>query len=805
MYRGAPTGAGARSIGSTRVVHPAIRHLPPPSGTSQVAFRDAPSGGATAQEEEVQARHQAAEPFSAHGAFQPPKREAGTTYTKEQMSQWQYPEYDASFDDPKWLKEQFRKEREDPRENANFYLDPSDPEFFNNAARRPYAKALLRSEEHFNTRKNLWLEQFDNVRLMNDSRGFVGASLEQCAAEIKRLVAPMLKYRIVEILLMHVEQRAKELNVPFEEQIEDAEHKDALQDFRRTADSSGARGMEDLFRAWEFRCTRQHLENQAKEERELRLKGGAIGTMEELKDSMVEASKCKQDGVVEWSQGNVEDAIASWRKGHKVLYKVRAPDTHMEENKARNELHIALLKNLAQAAIKLGNWNEALEAADMAVVIDDQDHKAWFRKACALEGLGRLAEVERCLIAIDGIAVGRPDRDRIQQDTQTKREKIKTLANRDEASQKRMLQGGVKHALFSEERSTQAPALEARAGPPLISHKVKVVDIDDKTRKRLTKEAAEDLLGELKEAYGDATFRKQVRKLAQDVNDQGEFIAYLNKVAIHVQKPVLERFGFAPNDVGVTEMRRAVQDHTKAKDSDPKMRALAEETLQALYGDFYEVVRGVGLHPELRAPEARARRKADDGGGGGSSGSDAEAGVDAEALPPCLHWTGRPLSYMPGLTADERVKAEELQARRLRPICTRPGEDTEASRLQRMLREDGRRGGTAAMGSGGGARRGGAAGAGLAVGGGATGRSTSGAGGEEEGAGAPATAAARPRVTAAERKEIWSELGKAMAGTDAAAMRAVVDRAVQAGFSAITIRSAKKRLEALGGDVSDLQ
>jgi len=54
-----------------------------------------------------------------------------------------YPEYDAKFDDPDWMREQLRKENEDPRENANFFLDPSHPDFFNNIARRSVRKGPI--------------------------------------------------------------------------------------------------------------------------------------------------------------------------------------------------------------------------------------------------------------------------------------------------------------------------------------------------------------------------------------------------------------------------------------------------------------------------------------------------------------------------------------------------------------------------------------------------------------------------------------------------------------------------------------
>merc|ERR1719281_655000 len=107
------------------------------------------------------------------------------------------------------------------------------------------------------------------------------------------------------------------------------------------------------------------------------------------------------------------------------------------------ELHGAVLRNLAQACIKLEKWAEGIEAADDAIKIDDQDHKAWFRKACALEGLGKIEEIEACLQQVDDISVGRTDRDRIQKETKLKREKILSIKEKDDKFQKRILMNGV--------------------------------------------------------------------------------------------------------------------------------------------------------------------------------------------------------------------------------------------------------------------------------------------------------------------------------------------------------------------------
>merc|ERR1719401_284559 len=160
--------------------------------------------------------------------------------------------------------------------------------------------------------------------------------------------------------------------------------------------------------------------------------------------------KCRKDGYIDWHKGNIEEALSSWRQADDHLKRHRLPDDHTYGNKMVADLHGIILKNIAQAAIRLGYWTEALEAADDALRIDDQDHKAWFRRACALEGLGRFEEEEKALARIEELAVGRPDRDRIQKDTQLKREKIQTIKDKDSKSQKRILLNGVENNLFSE-------------------------------------------------------------------------------------------------------------------------------------------------------------------------------------------------------------------------------------------------------------------------------------------------------------------------------------------------------------------
>ncbi|CAE7640708.1 unnamed protein product [Symbiodinium pilosum] len=602
--------------GITNWVHPAVALLPPPGGSNTVSFRDGQENGdADVQHQRElkfpeQSNSQAlslaeisglAKPRAVPPAFIPPTQ--NNVYTKEQLKDWGYPEYDSKYDDAGWLSQQFRREADDPRENPNFFLTHEDPEFWNNAARKPHMKALMQSDDHWKLRKNTWLQQFQEVQTTNQFRRELADCLDECTMATRRLVTPMLHYRAVEAYLMQVVRQAQERGVPFPQFVEAPETQRMLFDFRNTVDTEGDKGADRIFQDWHQRGLK---EKAAADERRKIQGPQADSSMKEVHDGLSFATKYRKDGVVEWERGNAEDALKAWRLGCEALERIRVPETHASEQKFFSEVRVALLKNRALAALKLNCWQEALEAAEDVLKTDDQDHKAWFRKACALEGLGRLQEVEKCLKMIDSIAVGRPDRDRLERETSAKREKVQALLSRDEASQQRMLKLGLQKGLFSQERSADASvptkAQKALPQPDVLSQTPALQNLDDTSRKRLTHDGAEELLKELELAYSEPNFREQVRKLARDVNDQEEFVQYLNQVALPVQKPVLERWGFEATEVGVTEMRRAIQDHTVGDDA--KLKRQAQATTRALYGEMYNAVRGGKSARERGAPTA---------------------------------------------------------------------------------------------------------------------------------------------------------------------------------------------------------
>ena len=95
------------------------------------------------------------------------------------------------------------------------------------------------------------------------------------------------------------------------------------------------------------------------------------------------------------------------------------------EHKWLTDSHLACLKNKSQAALRLELFQTALDAANDALKLDIEDHKAWYRKLQAEKGLGKFKEAEESLLRLEDIAQWCPDRRRILKDCETERKLLK--------------------------------------------------------------------------------------------------------------------------------------------------------------------------------------------------------------------------------------------------------------------------------------------------------------------------------------------------------------------------------------------
>lgn len=380
-----------------------------------------------------------------------------------------------------WMLRQIELEKVDPRVNPNLLLDETDQEFWDNASRKPYAKAILRSEQHWLQRRKLWLRQYGQVALANMMREELAAELETCPPSVKRLVMPILKYKITEIALTNSLNLARAQQLPLSEILQRPDQVHQLQSLRLKLEDGGPQVAEQLLEEYNARATDRIRTNASIKQEEERSTPVVLDsdTMAKL---MNQAQKLRKDGYIEWHKGAVEEAFRSWCEAEAHLYRKRLPEGDAG-NAMVSDLHCILLKNIAQAAIKLGHWSDALRASDDALAIDDEDPKAWFRRACALEGLGRYPEAKEALEHIEALAVGRPDRARLVRDVGTRREQIDSLTAKHTQTERLAMCRALKQRVFAEDT---VPSLEMNGS---LDHVLdQASDEDDKELQQLEEE-----------------------------------------------------------------------------------------------------------------------------------------------------------------------------------------------------------------------------------------------------------------------------------------------------------------------------
>jgi len=299
-----------------------------------------------------------------------------------------------------------------------------------------------------------------------------------------------------------------------------------------------------------------------------------------------------------------------------------------QENQDLKVMHRACLNNKANAALKMDHWQQALQASESALRIKQDDEKALFRKAQALEGLGRTTEALEALAEVEQIAEDLPDdiRESIMEDVETTREHIRDVERRAAADFGQMLKkmgdkevfGGGRFlpdgsspppaltgdeerqlkrmkdkqeylaakAKYEAEQRKQAgkPALELNAVHMPTPNRPAALGQRSSVQRSvtLTRAQAEQLLQELLTAYSCESFQQKVHTEAREASfEMQPFLRRLKRCAFSVQEPVLQKWGFDPTEEGLQEMMLCLGDHTLR--SEP-LRKLADETTKMLYG-----------------------------------------------------------------------------------------------------------------------------------------------------------------------------------------------------------------------------
>mmetsp|Transcript_107631 Transcript_107631/g.299830 ORF Transcript_107631/g.299830 Transcript_107631/m.299830 type:complete len:493 (-) Transcript_107631:336-1814(-) len=473
--------------------------------------------------------------------------------------------------------------------------DANSEAFWNEFMRRPDAKAKYEAEARLKEKKRIWLEERKAIEERGEQRKKVADALDEAPADIKKLIAPMFHIRIVEQYLWDVYVDCQKKKRSFVERLRDEQVQSELLHYRTNFQEGGERRMLDLEQ--ESLALNREIWKDEEKKREIIPQPIDIHT---LKDLLMFGQECKREGNEKFKEGLYEEALYIYSQGDDAMKKWSV-DKHLKnEHKWLQDYHLACLKNKAQAAIKLELFQTALDAAEAALKIDIEDHKAWYRKVQALKGLGKFKEAEESLVRLEDVAQWCPDRRRILRDCESERKSIKIAHAKYKVGTKEMLGKAFEAGVFSidrekelEEATKQVEGPPQETRPPLDTAKpkkaieaAKLPEQAPVERKiQLTAALAGDLMDELAEAYSQKWFQERVHKCARDSGfERSVFLLRLKDVAFEVQKPVLKKWGFEGNEQGVREMTAAIRDHAANGEMPAWLKKKQDKCLELLYG-----------------------------------------------------------------------------------------------------------------------------------------------------------------------------------------------------------------------------
>eukprot|EP00928_Gymnodinium_smaydae_P023424 TRINITY_DN1933_c1_g2_i2.p1 TRINITY_DN1933_c1_g2~~TRINITY_DN1933_c1_g2_i2.p1 ORF type:complete len:552 (+),score=172.26 TRINITY_DN1933_c1_g2_i2:65-1657(+) len=458
--------------------------------------------------------------------------------------------------------------------------------------------------------------------------------LMKCATKVKHLISPMFRYKITQRYLWQQLCEARSDGSLFCDRLRQPQVYNRLLAIKAeiTAGPYGVAGWqaeeeveEDLMDKFvvEADCVPGGINGEAPERRQVLDARETQGVLEF-------GQRLKREGNEAFRNENWEAAITRYSQGDEML-KNFAAEPHLEaQNAELKTMHRACLNNKATAALQMDQWQSALKAAEDALRIKQDDEKALFRKAGALEGLGRTREALETLDEVAEIAEDIEDlelRASILADVGERSEAIKDVERRAAADFGRMLKRMGEKEVFGGNRflpdgTSPAPALTGEEERQLkrmkdrqeyLAEKAKYMAEQRRQQGKpaialaeepliptpnaarplaaarhversvtLTGKQAQQLLEELLATYSDEAFQEKVHKCARAVLFEMEpFLRRLKRVAFTVQEPLLQKWGFDPTEEGLQEMMLCLGDHTSKSDA---LKALAEQSTIALYG-----------------------------------------------------------------------------------------------------------------------------------------------------------------------------------------------------------------------------
>lgn len=508
--------------------------------------------------------------------------------------------------------------------------DITKPEYWNKLMQRAEVQQLMRKKIQYKGSLEKTQAAKAEQLVRKQRRYELMDALMQSSTAVKHLVSPMFRYKITQKYLWKVYEEAKREGKRFPDKIRTPQVYHRLQAIKAeiTAGPFGVAGEaaaeeveEDLMDRFvvEADCIPGGVNGEAPERKQVLDAREMAGVLEF-------GQQIKREGNEAFQDENWEGAYTRYCQGDELLNHFLAEPHLEQENKELKTLWRQCLNNKANAALKTDQWQAALKASEDALKIKQDDEKALFRKAMALEGLGKTDLALEALDEIEEIANDMEPEHRamLMDDVTERRQVIKDIDKKAAKDFSNMFKAMGDKKVFGEGRflpdgTSPSPKLTDEQKKKIKQQEEREMMMEHMARQHrieqglppepteeeiaenrriqnlpnpprpmaprsveLTHNQAENLLDELLTAYSDPNFQTKVHKDAKSVHLEFQpFMKKLKKTAFKVQQPILAKWGFDESEEGLQEMLACLQDHT-AKDKELKKKA--DECVKMLYG-----------------------------------------------------------------------------------------------------------------------------------------------------------------------------------------------------------------------------
>lgn len=432
-------------------------------------------------------------------------------------------------------------------------------------------REFLKTDEAQEAIKETTHEEFDELRdryertqKPQELRELAEALMDS-SRDVKKVVAPLLKYEFAQRMLYHILCECKRGGRDFSEHLSGRGILSQLEKLADEIRADPARGHAINDEWW--RLMSSTVDAPVARATDVKM----------IAEAMNQAQMYCEMGNTKFEQGDVQTALDRYTMGVDTVCAIAEDDDPLVK-----QLRIRLLSNQAACALKTDRWKLCVEASDKVLADRSDDLKALYRKGTALFKRGDLDAATECLRSVL----------RFDASTVKTYEEAESVAEARAAAsrQLRRLQARrrsnnsfkanmAKRAFVTKGLGTRPDSSPPSGGQRAMDPNLKV-QVERRLREQRLRQQEDDVIGRSLSVCQILDIQRRIIRTYENA----DFLsvpriehADLRRIADNARQPILDSFGFSPQ--GHHALQRAIAAHLDV----PQVKANADRAFDLLF------------------------------------------------------------------------------------------------------------------------------------------------------------------------------------------------------------------------------